>query len=223
MMPTVAIIGAGPLGLMALKVLREDGWNAISFESRKYIGGLWRLSKDSGLSALETTTFNSSRFRSAISDYPFADDVDDFPSSQQMNKYFEGYADHFKLREHIQLNSRVTGITRKNGMWDIQIAPKTGSTRTESFDKVIVATGSFVQPKIPKIEGIEAFAGRVLHAIDFHNASEFKNQTVLIVGLHATAQDVSLALHKANAAKLYLAHRSGVLMVGVFHNVSTSD
>ena len=80
-MPTkVAVVGAGPLGLMAIKVLKEDGFDVTCYEARDYIGGIWKYSEDEYTSVQESTSFNSSRFRSAISDFPFADDVSDYPT-----------------------------------------------------------------------------------------------------------------------------------------------
>ena len=218
MPPSVAIIGAGPLGLMALKNFREDGFDATAFEARPYVGGLWQYSNDSSLSVAESTIFNSSRYRSAISDFPFPDDTDDFPTWQQLNAYLEGYVDKFNLRPHIKLNCPVTGLTRKDGRWRVEISPKdvAGQKTAKYFDKVVVAIGSFVQPKQPKFDGIEKFEGQTQHAINFHRSANFKGQNVVLVGLHATAQDVAVCFQKDQANKLYISHRSGIILVRRF-------
>lgn len=208
----VAVLGAGPLGLTAIKNLREEGFDVTGFEARSYVGGLWNPSTDSSLSVVESTVFNSSRFRSAFSDYPFDDDVDDYPTWQQMYKYMNGYCDHFGLRPHIQLNSKVTAMTREGNQWVIEVTPIEGPVRREHFDKVIVATGSFILPKSPKIPNIEHFQGRTLHAINFNTPSNYDGQRMLLIGLHATAQDVAKALH-GHAEKLYITHRNGIILV----------
>jgi dimethylaniline monooxygenase (N-oxide forming) len=215
MSPKIAVIGAGPLGLMALKNLKDDGFDTTTFEARSYVGGLWQYSNDASISVAESTIFNSSRYRSAISDYPFPDDADDFPTWQQLNKYLEGYVDQFNLRPHIKLNCPVTGLTREDGKWAIEIAPKdmAGQKTTVYFDKVLIAIGSFVKPKQPEFEGIEKFEGRTLHAINYHRAADFKDQNVLLVGLYASAQDVATCLQQDQAKKLYLSHRNGVVLV----------
>jgi dimethylaniline monooxygenase (N-oxide forming) len=216
----VAIIGAGPTGLMALKNLKEDGFEVTGYDARPYVGGLWKYSTDASLSAAEGTVFNSSIYRSAISDFPFPEDTDDFPTSGQMHRYLESYCDHFGLRKHIHLNTRVNGIKRDGQEWALQVEEQsesgTSTTRSDRFDKVLVATGSFTKPKYPTIEGIDLFDGPKVHSINFHNESQYDGKNVLLVGLHATAQDVTATLH-GHASKVYIAHRNGLVMVSVPH------
>jgi dimethylaniline monooxygenase (N-oxide forming) len=150
---------------MALKNLKEDGFDVTSYEARPYVGGLWKYSEDSALSVAESTIFNSSRYRSAISDFPFPADTDDFPTWQQMHRYLESYCDHFDLRRHINLGSPVTDLSREGDQWVLEVSPHGSPSRREYFDKVIVAIGSFVIPKSPRFAGIEKFEGPTLHAI----------------------------------------------------------
>ena len=37
----VAVIGTGPAGLIAIKVLSEDGFKVRAFESKDVVGGIW--------------------------------------------------------------------------------------------------------------------------------------------------------------------------------------
>lgn len=173
---------------------------------------LWNYSDDQSLSVAANTIFNSSKYRSAISDYPFPADADDFPTWRQMWEYLQGYADRFQLTPHIQLNTRVTAITREGDTWAVEVLTKDGSPRREHFDKVAVANGSFTAPKWPKFPGIEKFTGKTLHALNFHRPETFKGQRVLLIGLHASAQDVACGL-AGHAAQLYVSHRNGVVLV----------
>ncbi|KAF5236518.1 hypothetical protein FAUST_6503 [Fusarium austroamericanum] len=59
----IAIIGTGPAGLVALKNLREQGFNAVAFERRESVGGLWAYSDNTDYTtALNDTTVNVSKF-----------------------------------------------------------------------------------------------------------------------------------------------------------------
>jgi dimethylaniline monooxygenase (N-oxide forming) len=214
----VAVVGAGPTGLIALKNLKEDGFEVTGYDARPYVGGLWKYSTDASLSAAKGTVFNSSIYRSAISDFTFPEGTDDFPTSGQMHQYLESYCDHFDLRKHINLNTEVTGIKRDGQEWvvNVETLADSGSTtkRSDRFDKVLIASGSFTKPKYPTIEGANLFSGPKVHSINFHNESQFDGKTVLLIGLHATAQDVTATLH-GHASKVYIAHRNGLLMVCV--------
>jgi dimethylaniline monooxygenase (N-oxide forming) len=58
----VCVVGAGPLGLLALKNLREQGLNAKAFERQEYVGGTWHASHNiKQTTALEYTTANTSK------------------------------------------------------------------------------------------------------------------------------------------------------------------
>lgn len=84
--------------------------------------------------------------------------------------------------------------------------------RSERFDKAMIATGGFTKPKYPRIEGVDLFEGPKIHSVNFHNATQFDGKKVMLVDLHATAQDVTATLH-FHASKVYIAHRTGLIMV----------
>lgn len=206
----VAVIGAGALGLMALKQFKEDGFEVTGFEERPYIGGLWKDTEDNKISVHATTIFNTSKFRAAISDFPFPEEVDTYPTAAQIYSYLRNYADHFSLHDYIQVSHKVSHIFRVDDYWTLEIEDvKTGRISTQNFDRVCVATGSFYTPRWPKLDGLGKFQGKVLHSIDFHSSEQFKDQNVLIIGMHATAQDVTNAL-STSAKRVYLSHRGGV-------------
>jgi dimethylaniline monooxygenase (N-oxide forming) len=210
---TIAVVGGGPLGLMALKNLREDGFDATVYETREYAGGLWKPSTDDSLSIVENTIFNSSRFRTAATDFPVPDDMDDFPTGRQVYDYFNSYCDHFNLWPHIKFNSRIRTARRLDDRWELDIETSDGSSsKYESFDKVVFACGSFINPRQPKFESIENFEGEALHALRYYDPAKYKDQNVLVIGLHASAQDVVTGLSK-HAKKVYISHRSGMRIV----------
>ena len=211
MAPSAAVVGMGPLGLMALKNLKEDGFDVRGFERRKWVGGLWKQSFDSNLSTTANTVFNSSRFRSAISDYPFPEDVDDFPTAKQIWRHMEDYCDHFELRPRIRFGAEVKTFSRVHDKWALEYVLD-GKTHTGYFDKLMIAPGSFVVPRSPKLKDIDKYEGKVLHSINFPDPSTFKGQNVLLIGFHATAQDLIVELGP-HARKAYVAHKNGLMMV----------
>lgn len=58
----VCVVGAGPLGLLALKNLREQGLDARAFERQEHIGGTWHASHNTEqTTALPQTKLNTSK------------------------------------------------------------------------------------------------------------------------------------------------------------------
>lgn len=224
---TVCVIGAGALGLTAMKSFLEEGFEVTGFESRDYVGGLWKNSPDANISVHATTVFNSSKWRTAFSDFPFDDQADTYPTAEQIHHYLESYADQFRLRTHYQLATKVLHIVyqpdiQKWGVTVQDISSPAKKTRTVKFDKVCIATGAFHTPRWPRLKSLDSFQGRVLHSIDFHDGRDFQGQNVLLVGLHATAQDVCCALAAGLARHVYIAHRGGVLLLPRFHEDGTA-
>lgn len=214
----VAVIGAGPLGLMTLKELQEQGFTVTEFEARAHLGGLWKETMDSGLSVQANTVFNTTKFRAAISDFPFSEEADVFPTAEQIYDYLNSYADHFDIRRRVRLQCRVRHIVREKDRWALEVEDRStdhDGIRTEYFDRVCVATGSFQKPRSAVFPGMEKFTGTVLHSIDFHDAASFRDQNILLVGMHATAQDLTIAL-APYAKQLYLSHRHGLLLLRRF-------
>ena len=68
----------------------------------------------------------------------------------------------------------------------------------EKFDYVLVASGHYSVPNVPEFPGIDRFPGRVMHAHDFRDASEFKGQRLLLVGASYSAEDIALQCIKVN-------------------------
>lgn len=61
---------------------------------------------------------NVSKHNYCFSDFPFPDDVPDYPHNKDMAKYIKDYAAHFKLQEHIKFFTKVKRLekTGKHGM-----------------------------------------------------------------------------------------------------------
>ncbi|RSL95259.1 hypothetical protein CDV31_013949 [Fusarium ambrosium] len=142
---TVAIVGTGPAGLTALKSLREEGFDAVAFERREAVGGLWAYSDDPEYtSALDDTTANISKFVSGFSDFPIPKESPPYLSRRQIHEYFESYAKHFELHKHISFGTTVKKVLRNESQekWDIYITGPDGE-KTLSFDKVVFGNGCF--------------------------------------------------------------------------------
>lgn len=61
---------------------------------------------------------NVSKHNYCFSDFPFPDDVPDYPHNKDMAKYIKDYAAHFKLHDCIQFFTKVKKLekTGKHGM-----------------------------------------------------------------------------------------------------------
>ncbi|KLU83012.1 hypothetical protein MAPG_02079, partial [Magnaporthiopsis poae ATCC 64411] len=138
-MPTdparVAVIGAGPAGLAAIKSLQEEGFQVTGFERRSAVGGLWAFSDDPNCTSATTgTRYQMSKFISCFTDFPFPDDFPRFPMAEDMAKYYQSYAEHFCLIDKIRFSTVVSSVRRSSDdtAWLLDIEGEEGPL---SFDK----------------------------------------------------------------------------------------
>jgi len=189
MNPRIAIIGAGPSGLAALKVLRQAGFaETVAFERGPRIGGNWVYSAEPGHSSvLDSTHLISSRRHSGFSDFPMPDDYPDYPSHRQVLAFFEAYASHFDLGPAIRLETGVAHAEPiAGGGWRLRLDDGT----TKEFDHLLVASGHHWDPRMPSYPG--EFAGELVHAHDCRTGERFRGRRVLVIGGGNSACDLAV-------------------------------
>jgi hypothetical protein len=187
----VCVIGAGPSGITAAKNLLDEGMGVVVYDYGQEVGGNWVFNaKSSHSSVFETTHIISSKTLSQYDDFPFPADYPDYPSHQQLAAYFQNYAKHFKLYEHIQFDTLVEKCELDNyKKWKVTTTNR-GITKTESFDALAVCNGHHWKPRYPTYPG--KFSGKMMHSHDVKRFSDFTDQRVLVIGGGNSACDVAV-------------------------------
>ncbi|GKU21538.1 unnamed protein product [Fusarium langsethiae] len=213
--PTVAVVGLGALGLVTLKNLREEGFDAVGLDRNDYVGGLWHFDEGNKLTVMRSTLSNGSKQRGCFTDFPFPEDSPDFIPAEGVDKYLQDYAKHFELLTHCRLRTSFHGAKydEKKQQWRLSLStPDSPEPHIEWFDKVVFAMGADQIPSRPKIEGIERFKGFVEHSMSFKNPEVLVGKRVMILGFGNTAADMATELAPI-ADQVYLAHRHGAIIV----------
>ena len=139
----VAVVGAGPSGLVAAKSLQEEGLEPVVFEQADGVGGQWYgPSAHSGV--WPGMRANTSKTLDAFSDFPPSESVPMFPRVEELRDYLRSYAKAFDLNRSIRLKTPVQRIERDDGRWRIV----TGYGSAESFDGVVVASDLAIDDSI---------------------------------------------------------------------------
>ena len=190
----IAVIGAGPSGITALKNLLDKGLDAMAFDRNSEVGGNWIYSEnESHSSVFETTHIISSKTLSQYEDYTFDDfdpTVADYPSHEELKNYFQAYARKFNLYPHIQFNTLVISCTWINEQqWEI-ITEQDGIQKTWYFTDLVVCNGHHWNPRYPQYPG--TFTGEFLHSHHFKKAAPFAGKRVLVIGGGNSACDVAV-------------------------------
>ena len=163
----VAVIGAGPSGLVTAKHLLAAGFDVTVLESADDLGGQWKVDgPTSGVWAGMPT--NTSRMMTAFYDLPPEADLPLHPAAEQIHAYLHRYADTFGISERIRYGTTVHEV--RPG-WYVDGEP---------FDAVVAASGRFRRPRL--VEGLAGFSGETLHAFDYPGPDHFRGRRVLVYG-----------------------------------------
>lgn len=188
---TVAIIGAGPGGLVAAKEAIQHGLLPVVFEKSDDVGGVWR---DGTWNSMRT---NLSRFSCCFSDYMMIGS-DHFVSHKKVHGYLRNYANTFGVTEHIRFGHEVIDVSQdSDGAWIVKTKTEKGE-QSRKFNFVIAASGIFDKGFIPFPEEDRAnFKGQILHSKDYKTPDEFAGKKVVVIGSAFSGNEISAELAEA--------------------------
>lgn len=173
---TVAVVGAGVSGLaMGLALQRSDIPFTI-FEKASEVGGTWRDNHYPGLSIDVPSpiyTFKGHRhpgWRRFLPDQP------------EILDYHRGVADRSGLRQHIRFDSEIVAASWNGTAWDI----RTAGDDIDTFRVLVCASGFLHHPRVPAIEGLESFAGELVHSARWRDEIVTEGRRVGVIGNGST-------------------------------------
>jgi cation diffusion facilitator CzcD-associated flavoprotein CzcO len=199
---SVAVIGAGPGGLVAARWLSSQGFAPTIFERSPVLGGQWAgLSGRSGVWPGMHT--NTSRVLTAFSDLePLSTEV--FPSSRDVLDYLHRYAKTFGLVPLIRFGTAVEHVGQDDGGWVV----RHGGVESR-FDRVVVASGRFGEPAIPPVPGLDTFSGSAGTSATYayRGPNSLRGKRILIAGCAVSALELAAELAQQGAAKVVVTQR----------------
>jgi dimethylaniline monooxygenase (N-oxide forming) len=215
-MPNVAIVGAGPGGLVAARYLKQEGFAPTIFDQNERLGGQWAgTAGTSGVWPAMRT--NTSRIMTSFSDLSYPPGTAVYPTNQEVHGYLERYAAKFDLTRALRLSARVEEIAQnKSG--------KDGVEREEIFSNVVVASGRYNKPVVPLIPGLKDFSGKggVSHTFDYKHPEKYRDLRVLVGGCAISALEIASDLAMLGAEKVISCnHRQRYIVLKLLAGVPT--
>ena len=227
----VAVIGAGPSGLAVLRAFQTAKANGdeipeiVCFEKQDNWGGLWNYTWRTGLDqygeAVHGSMYrylwsNGPREGLEFADYSFEEhfgkQIASYPPRSVLFDYIEGRIKKTEVRDWIKFSTAVKNVEQSDGGFAVTTCDLTTSkTNVGYFDHVIVCSGHFSTPNMPSFDGFERFPGRILHAHDFRDATEFQGKDVLLIGTSYSAEDIGSQCWKYGAKSITVSHRTAAM------------
>ncbi|XP_073059175.1 flavin-containing monooxygenase FMO GS-OX-like 9 isoform X2 [Primulina eburnea] len=228
----VCVIGAGPSGLVTAREMRKEGHNVVVLEQNHDIGGQWLYNPEvededplgkNDFMKVHSSVYSSLRLASpreimGFTDFPFVikkdRDVRRFPGHREVLLYLQDFCDYFELRGMIRFNTVVVnvqmleypGVLGEDLKWVVR-SKEVEKEVEEVFDAVVVATGHYSKPRLPKIKGMDVWRRKQLHSHVYRIPEPFKNEVVVVVGSSISGQDISMELVDV-AKKIHLSAKS---------------
>lgn len=187
----VACVGAGASGLcLAYKMERmlvPGSWELTLFDKNPQFGGTWYENTYPGVacdipSHLYTFTFDPNPEWS----YYFA-------YGDEIQKYFEGFADRYGSRKYMKLNTKVVECRwiEERSIWEITVEDQiTKETWKDWAHCVVNGTGILNNWKWPEIEGLHDFKGPLMHSASWNHDVDFKGKTAAVIGTGSTSVQI---------------------------------
>ncbi|CAN5584684.1 MSMEG_0569 family flavin-dependent oxidoreductase [soil metagenome] len=182
---TVAIVGGGQAGLAMSYCLKRRRIEHIVLE-RHRVGHEWRTAR------WDSFCLVTPNWQCQLPGFPYdGDDPDGFMSRDEIVDYVERYADSFDppLREGVT----VTGL-HCDGDDGFELETSDGAIMA---DQVVVATGGYHVPRIPRFAAALPVGIEQLHSSHYRNPRELPDGDVLVIGSGQSGCQIAEDLHLA--------------------------
>jgi cation diffusion facilitator CzcD-associated flavoprotein CzcO len=198
------IVGAGFGGMGAAIQLKRLGIDDfVILEREDDLGGTWHVNRYPGLAVdIASVTYSYSFEPNPWWRHWYA-------RGPELKKYAAHVADKYDLRRHMRFHTVVDGArwNEVDQVWEVSVAG--GEPVRASY--LITATGFLSQPRVPDIEGVETFAGTVVHTAKWDDSADLDDKRVAVIGTGATSVQLVPELAK-RAAQLTVFQRTPIFV-----------
>lgn len=195
----VLVIGAGPAGLATGACLTRKGIAFRLLERGPTLGHTWENLYDS-------LVLHTGRHMSTLPGRRYPAGTSLFPTREQFLRYLRDYADANALT--VETSCDVRELRRSSHGWAAVLAD---GSRIEG-SSAVVCTGIVSNPRVPQLEGREAYRGVLMHSVEYRRPDAFVGQRVLVVGVGNSGGEIGSELARAGA-KVTMLVRSGAHVV----------
>ncbi|KAG8664269.1 hypothetical protein FPOAC2_14199 [Fusarium poae] len=186
------VVGAGFAGLCVAGRMKAMGVHYLLIDKNPKIGDNW------------TARYDSARFHTDkyYSDMPlgpiFRHGYDPFLSSSDLARGYREYANKIGLHTCLSTVLRTSKFDDVSETWTLSLETD-GRPWTLKTSNVVFATGAGgATPNWPVLADRSVFEGKLLHSVDYKNASDWGGKKGVVIGSANTAHDIAEDMLAAN-------------------------
>jgi cation diffusion facilitator CzcD-associated flavoprotein CzcO len=201
----VVIVGAGFGGIGLGIKLKDSGLtDFVIVEKSDCVGGVWRENHYPGAACDVPSHLYSFSFE------PRADWPDKYANQSDILDYLKQCVRKHGLEAHIRFGAEVA-----EARWDgakSKWIVRTRDGRVFETQSLVTATGQLSRPSIPKLPGLEHFAGATFHSAEWPRDCNLSGKRVAVIGTGASAIQIVPAIAPL-ASQLFLFQRSAAYIL----------
>lgn len=205
--PTVLVIGGGQSGLSVAASLVLLGIDTLVIDKYPRIGDSWRKRYHS-LALHNVTDLNHLPY------LPFPESWPSYLPKDMVGNWLEVYAQTMEINNWTNTQLSQARYDEQNKRWSATLKNADGSERTLQPKHIIFANGLVGLPRIPKLPGLEAFKGDVMHTSAFTSGAQWHGKKALVLGTGTSAHDVAQDLH-SNGVDTTMIQRGSTTVVSI--------
>ena len=173
----IFVIGAGFGGLgLAIKLRERGETDFLVVDKGDDVGGTWRDNTYPGAACDVPSQLYSFSFA------PNPDWSRSFSPQPEIQQYIQGVSERAGVRDHFRF-----GVTFEDAHWDGSHWQVTTSAGHVTADFLVSAAGGLSEPKMPDIDGINSFAGEIMHSARWDHSVDLTGKRVAVIGTGASA------------------------------------
>src|SRR3954453_10800310 len=183
----VVIIGAGFGGIGASIKLAEQGIEHVILEKADDVGGTWWANRYPGCRCDVPSHLYSFSFA------PNPDWSDSYSLQPEIWRYLRRVAEEHGVIDRIRFGCKV-----ESASWDDDDKHWVLETSDGILtgDVLVAAHGFLSEPAIPHFDGVETFAGEVMHSAEWEPSYDVTGKRVGIIGTGASAVQIVPRVHE---------------------------
>ncbi|CAB4849908.1 unannotated protein [freshwater metagenome] len=209
--PTVLVVGGGQGGLSIAAQLETRGVSTLVIEKNPRIGDNWR-------NRYESLVLHDPVWADHL---PFVEFPESWPIYSPKNKladWLEGYVSALDLNVWTGTTLGPSSFDAATDTWTVEVTEADGTVRTLRPRHVVLATGAVGGPMIPKIPGMDTFAGQVHHSSTETTVDVAPGTRIVVVGACNSGHDIAQAYCLAGA-DVTMVQRSATYVMSQKHGI----